>query len=556
MAFKQHFVFFWFLAACVGLLSPLCCANSSAFGQQVSPLRLHLCDLNGDGRSTREDVELAVAQVTGGSEACSTADINGDGICDVVDIHRLTQAAIGHGCWAAESSAVVIRPGEYIQAIVDAHPSGTAFLLQEGIHRMQEIRPKNGNTFVGEPGAVLNGAKLLTNFTRAGQHWMAVGQFQQNQVHGNCMTLNGVPYEACRYAEDLFVDNVPFWQVTSRDELAPGAWYFDYDKDVIFMADNPAGRTVEVSVRRHAFAGSAENVTIRGLVIEKYAVPAQYGAIHGVSPDGQTLSRGWVVERNEIRFNHGLGVKIGHEWQVLGNHIHTNGQLGVGGTGDDTLMEGNVITSNNYAGFATGWEAGGAKFVRTKNLVVRRNLVADNNGRGLWTDIDNLDTTYEDNRVVRNRNSGIAHELSYDARIRNNSVACNGTGYDEWLWGAQILIQNSRNAEVTGNRVVVCAGAGDGIALVQQERGTGAHGPWVTIGNYVHHNHVTFLGEVGYTGAAADYDSEGMYGGNNRFDHNTYQLPGPNSVRWTWRGVKPWSAFRSQGQEQNGKLEQ
>ena len=68
------------------------------------------------------------------------------------------------------------------------------------------------------------------------------------------------------------------------------------------------------------------------------------------------------------------------------------------------------------------WEAGGTKFARTRDLVVRRNFVHHNRGPGLWTDIDNVRTLYEANRVEDNGEAGILHEISYAAVIRNNVV--------------------------------------------------------------------------------------------------------------------------------------
>ena len=53
---------------------------------------------------------------------------------------------------------VPVLPGDDIQAIVDAHPEGTQFLIRAGRHVGQSIRPKDGMSFVGEPGAVLDGA--------------------------------------------------------------------------------------------------------------------------------------------------------------------------------------------------------------------------------------------------------------------------------------------------------------------------------------------------------------------------------------------------------------
>ena len=109
-------------------------------------------------------------------------------------------------------------------------------------------------------------------------------------------------YPRCGYPEDLFIDNVPLQHVDSLSAVGPGKWYFDYAADKIYFADDPQGRTVETSVTATAFAGYARDVTIRGLIIEKYATPSPRGAIDG----GYS---GWLVENNEVRWNHHAGVR-------------------------------------------------------------------------------------------------------------------------------------------------------------------------------------------------------------------------------------------------------
>lgn len=61
------------------------------------------------------------------------------------------------GSPATAPAPVTIAPGTSIQSAVDGHPAGTAFLLKSGVHRRQSIRPKDGMSFVGEAGAVLDG---------------------------------------------------------------------------------------------------------------------------------------------------------------------------------------------------------------------------------------------------------------------------------------------------------------------------------------------------------------------------------------------------------------
>jgi parallel beta-helix repeat protein len=48
------------------------------------------------------------------------------------------------------------------QRVVDAHPAGTTYLVKAGTHQNNfSIRPKSGDTFCGEPGAVLDGGRTL-----------------------------------------------------------------------------------------------------------------------------------------------------------------------------------------------------------------------------------------------------------------------------------------------------------------------------------------------------------------------------------------------------------
>jgi len=450
---------------------------------------------------------------------------------------------------------IEILPGEDLAEAARHHPEGTEFLIRAGVHRGQSVEPRNGQTFTGEAGAVLTGAVLLDAWYPEGEYWVIEDQTWQGQVHGHC-TPDLPGYEGCRYPEDLFFDDEPLWQETSLSELdAPGEWFFDYVADRIYVLDDPTAVRVELSVTRHAFHGSAEGVTIQDLVIEKYAPPAQHAAVHAWSGTSGPQGRDWIVRNNEIRWNHALGVRTSHGMIVSGNQIIENGQLGIGGSGNDVLVENNTISRNHWAGFNPFWEAGGTKWVLTDGLVVRGNTVRDNDGPGLWTDIDNVNVLYEGNWVTGNAQSGIFHEISRDAVIRYNVSKWNGAGFDPWLWGAQILVSTSRNVEIHDNTVVVGAGGGNGITLVQQNRGDGLSGPHVTTGNRVHHNHVTFEADRGLTGAAADHDPQTMFNGGNHFYANRYVVPDLGGRRWAWWGLQDWTGWRNAGHGQDASVE-
>lgn len=449
---------------------------------------------------------------------------------------------------AAEKGWVVVSPSDNLQALVEVSPPGQGFYLTAGLYRLQQVTPKDAQVFYGEAATVLSGARRLTTWHWENGRWFADGQTQKGQSSGYCAQ----GYSACSLPEDLFIDDQLQHRVSSIGEVKSGTWYFDYNAQRVYVSDDPRPHNVEVGVSRYAFAGNARNVVIQGLVIEKYASPGQFGAID-VQQDGS----GWVVEANEIRQAHGAAIRSDAAITIRGNRLHHNGQEGIrlhGGRG--SLVEANQIYGNATVGFDSGWEAGGAKFLATESLTVRRNTVYGNQGAGLWTDGANNNTVYDGNKVYDNAGQGIMHEISYAATIANNTVYGNGLGFDAWLWGAQILISNSPNVDVYGNEVTVPATGGDGIAVVQSsDRGSGALGPHVSSNVSVHHNTVRYLGTTGSSGGGADIDRTRFFGtANNRFDYNTYVVSDDKLLLWEWRGARTWADFRSQGQEANGKV--
>jgi parallel beta-helix repeat protein len=279
-------------------------------------------------------------------------------------------------------------------------------------------------------------------------------------------------------------------------------------------------------------------VTVRGLVIEKYATPTQQGVIRAGGG-----AKDWVVEGNEVRYNGGTGIRAGSGWRVSGNFVHHNGQLGVFAAGGGVVIEDNEIAFNNTENVSSHWEAGGTKFVHTVNLVVRGNYVHDNKGPGLWTDGHNIYTLYENNRVIDNFGPGIDHEISHDAVIRNNVVEGNGFGWTGWVDGAGILVANSPNVEVYGNTVRF---NNDGIAGIHADRGSDELGARELKNLWVHDNVIVM--NVGQSGVVTNTGSGDVFSAawNNRFDRNTYTLGSePKYYRWGGGSITTdqWKAY-------------
>ena len=439
---------------------------------------------------------------------------------------------------------VSVDSDESIQGAVDQNPEGTTFLIKPGAHHLQSVNPKNGDSFIGEPGAILSGAIVIKSFRRQGKYWTAQRSIPQVEGRGKCQPK----YPACTLPEDLFVDNAPLLRVPSLADVARHAWYLDYAAGTLYISDDPTGHIVELSLTRHAFYGSATDVTIRGLVVEKYANLAQSGAIHALTDPGP-LSRNWVVEKNEIRLNHGAGIRLGNRMRVTENRVHHNGQIGVEGDGGNIIIEGNEIAYNNYAGYDYGWEAGGTKFVFTDSLVVRDNYVHHNEGPGLWTDGDNVNVLYERNHTAANKAAGIKHEVSFDAVIRDNVIENDGFnphGASIW-WGAGIQIEASSNVQVYRNTVRDCM---NGIAAVQGNRGSSQRSgrPYLVQRLDAHDNTI-----VQTSGTAAGivkddhFDDSVFKSWGNRYEGNSYELAAVDGKYFQWMNAphtrEEWQGF-------------
>jgi hypothetical protein len=447
-------------------------------------------------------------------------------------------------------NAIAVEPGRSIQSVVDASGEGAVFCLKKGVHRAQAVRPRAGQIFYGESGTVLNGSRLLNGFGREKNYWVANSQLQRIPRHGEC--LPSAP--GCDQPEAVFIDDRPLTKVLSKDALGSNEVYIDYAGGRVYIANDPTNHKVEATIAAFAFESNAPDVVISNLTVEKYGSRAQKGAIH---------ARGgarWRIEDCVVRLNSGAGISVGTGTRVHGCNIHHNGQIGIQGNGEGILIEDNRIWSNNIYGFNPEWEAGGAKIAESSGVTFRRNHVHDNNGVGLWCDIECRNVIYEDNLVENNQYNGIFHEISFNAVIRRNVVRHNGRGR-RWFWHSDIAIAASQDVEVTGNTVTAEPGA-CAIVLIDQGRRSekGAVDKYKTRNNTVRDNEMTFEGAP-CAGGASDTKPEDenfaiITNGNNRFDANTYRVRSTSDpARFVWdQDVTDWDGFRRKGLEQSGRL--
>lgn len=393
------------------------------------------------------------------------------------DIDKVNLATSGVD-FVVPPGAISINPGTTIQTVVNANPAGSVYLLKAGTHLNQSVIPKNGDTFIGEAGTVMDG--------------------QNTTVYA----FNG---------------------------LSGSTWIND--------------------------------VTIQNLTIRRYNPPAQFGAIRGGSHDANA-STGWTIDTVEVKESSNFGIRIGHSMHVIGCNLHHNKALNIGGVGNNVVVENTEIAYGNDA-FTNnpGFEAGGTKFVKTDNLLVRNCHVHHNGGPGLWMDINNINYVIEDNHVEFNAREGIVTEISAGGIIRNNTVHNNGTGDpfrpNGYLWNAGIAVHASRDVEIYGNAV---NDNFNGIVAIQQNRGAAngdpaeAYGPYIVINLNVHDNSIkqNLPQDAGMrnvaAGAAQDLGDNSIFTSrNNHFTNNTYFLQNSTFKAFDWqnatRTIPQWQGY-------------
>jgi hypothetical protein len=229
---------------------------------------------------------------------------------------------------AQSPHAVLVKPGQDLQEIVENAPEGTRFRFEPGVYRQQTIYPKNQQEFIGRDGVLLSGAMELRNWTDESGRWQHEDLPDSLPFHGECEDGGHL----CKLREDLFVNGRLYERVASLDELGPGRRY--YEDRRAYLADDPIGQSVELGVTPLAFDSDAEDVVLQDLIIEKYASDSQHGAIYIDD------TRGWRLSNVTPRWNHGAGLSFGPETLVKGGSFSQNGQVGILGIGEGARIEG------------------------------------------------------------------------------------------------------------------------------------------------------------------------------------------------------------------------
>lgn len=386
---------------------------------------------------------------------------------------------------------VTVNSGDDLATKINFAAEGARIQINAGTYRVTTaITPKTGQRIYGSGAVVIDGSANKTSWTSDGfGRWYSSHTFQtrdsimRDGSYSVCelTSLAGTgasggsgasAHNSCWDRDQAWWDGARMKNMVSlgAGDLGSGnRFYIDRSNNRLYVWNNPAGHTVEVSATPHFVngGGTANDVHINGVTIQKFASPAQKGAI--------TLTNvsGWEIGGNVIQFNHAHGIfnANGSNIWVHHNMIYQNGQLGMGvgttsgpTTYSGSLIEYNTFQENNQEDFYIGdWEAGGFKASSKSGGLVRYNTFKDNKGLDMWVDFGS-NWVFDNNTSDGAFGQAIRLEVATNCIVKNNRITRSGVdigahykaSHTNWatvMDTAAISISECQVVEVFGNTI-------------------------------------------------------------------------------------------------------
>jgi parallel beta-helix repeat protein len=426
-----------------------------------------------------------------------------------------------------------VAPGQNLPAAIRAASAGTTFCLSAGVYRIRSaVVMRSGDTIAGVSGTVISGGRRVIGWRRVGSWWIARGAPARPTDAGQG-SFPSLLYAQSVYDDDLYLDHRPLWKVgvkvggtvigRASASRRTGAYFVDYDARTFRVGSDPAGHVLQTAVAPAGIvADGASNVRIRDVSLTEF------------TGNALEAGRGWIIRRVNVSLAAGIGIRLGPGSTLSGSVVRDNGQYGVTGSGGDVTVARDAVLRNNYHRWSTAtgsaWDAGGTKFVRTTHLLVEHCTVNHNVGNGIWLDIDNDASRVLSNRVERNTQVGIDHEISYQAEIAGNTVSGNGS------YG--IYVSASPHDNVHGNTVRRNHGE---IVLRQSQRPQHPSplGPHIVADTDVFGNLIDLRSSGTWVGGYQTVGSQALFTSrNNRFHDDRILIPSRSATVVHWLGAR------------------
>ena len=273
----------------------------------------------------------------------------------------------------AAGGGVAIGAADNAQRVLDAHPAGTTYLVKAGTHQNNfSVRPKSGDTFCGEPGAVLDGGRSLATAFSGGASDVTLDSITvQNYASGR----QGAAIQPESHASGWLVRNV---------SALHNAWAGLLGADGMRILGGHYNDNDQLGIGGNAATG----VVLDGLDSDPNTI------------DGPELARNHTLRASCLWEAGGMKWDVG-QVTIRNAYVHDNDCRGLWAdiNAHDALIEHNLIEHNR---------AEGIFYEISQGAVIRDNQVYNNGSAAngwYWDSGININASF-DVEVYGNRLSG------------------------------------------------------------------------------------------------------------------------------------------------------
>ncbi len=345
------------------------------------------------------------------------------------------------GAAAADGSALA-RPTS-LAAAIERAVTGDVVVLRGGVYRVGGLVLNQGITLQAhaDEQPVLKGSEVAAEWTELRNglwrtSWTKL--FPQRPADWWRREREGKKTPLHRFNNDMvFVDGVPLHSAGWEGELDANSFYIDYENGHVYLAQDPTGRTVEITAHdgglvrvlgeAHGRKSDGRGYTLRGLTFTQYAYRAL--EIEGTEPDrlmdpadfgnevvGTTIEHCTITHCSRVAgYFRGDRFTMRH---CLISDTSTEGVYLVASS--DSLLEKNIFARNNVEKI-TGYFPSAVKiFNQSYRVTCRDNLVYGNpDSNGIWYDVGNVDAVFVNN-WIEGCVDGFFYEISKNAICAGN----------------------------------------------------------------------------------------------------------------------------------------
>ena len=240
-----------------------------------------------------------------------------------------------------------VRPGDSIQALLTAKPTGTIFCFAPGIHRpTAPLKPKSYQQLIGEPGAVLEGNRTFDGFAGYGILNVRIKGFEirnfkggmqtgpawiveNNDIHDNAMDGARLNHRT------IFRNN------HSHHNMRAGV--FGYGEGILVEGNEIDHNQIQYSATDPNICSQkfvwTVNLVVRNNHYHHNRCPALWVDINGYNP---------IIENNLLTENYGEAIdcEISYGCIIRNNVVRDNGKGIYAASSRDVEIYGNTVTGN------------------------------------------------------------------------------------------------------------------------------------------------------------------------------------------------------------------